>query len=377
MCSRAGRDEREAVKDGLGGGHGEIRSWLDAERETRTMGGHVSERTVRWGILSTANIGRVAVVPAIQGSGNGRVVAVASRDAKRAESFAGAAGIPRHVGSYEALLDDDGVDAIYNPLPNSMHAEWTVRAAEAGKHVLCEKPLALDATQCGEMAAAARTAGVQLMEAFMYRFHPRTQRVVEMVRSGALGELGAIRSAFTFRLRRPDNIRMLPELGGGSLMDVGCYCVNVSRTIAGREPGAVQATAEWAETGVDARLAGSLRFDGGLVAQFDCALTMERREWVEVAGAEGHLRVEDAFVPGTGDVAIVERHGRGEPVRHMIPGADEYRLMVEHFADCVLDDVAPRYPAEEAAANMRVIEALYASARRDGAVVEVGRAGPI
>jgi xylose dehydrogenase (NAD/NADP) len=326
----------------------------------------VSERRVRWGVMSTANIGRVAVNPAIQASANGELIAVASRDGARARAFATDHGIPKGLGSYEALLDDDEIDAVYIPLPNSMHREWTMRAAEAGKHVLCEKPLALSAAECQEMAAAAEENGVKLMEAFMYRFHPRTRRVVSMVRDGVVGELGAIRSAFTFRLRSRDNIRLDPDLGGGALMDVGCYCVNVSRTLAGEEPVEVQASARWSDRGVDEALTGILRFPGGAVAHFDCALDLERSEAYEVAGSEGQLRVPAAFLPGTADVDIVESRGREGEVAHTVPGDDEYRLMVEHFADCVLHGGNPRYAAQEAAANMRVIDALYRSARSGG-----------
>ncbi|MDX1495553.1 MAG: Gfo/Idh/MocA family oxidoreductase, partial [Longimicrobiales bacterium] len=182
----------------------------------------MSDSPVRWGVLSTANIGRAAVNPAIQASSNGELVAVASRDADRARAFASEHGIPESCGSYEALLERDDIDAVYIPLPNSMHREWTIRAAEAGKHVLCEKPLALDAAECEEMEAAAAEAGVKLMEAFMYRFHPRTERVVEMLREGVVGEPKTVRSTFTFRLRSRDNIRLDPDLGGGALMDVGC-----------------------------------------------------------------------------------------------------------------------------------------------------------
>lgn len=331
---------------------------------------------LRWGVISTANIGRAAVNPAIQGSENGDLVAVASRDVARARDFAEASGIPTWYGSYQELLADDRVDALYNPLPNSMHLEWTVAAAEHGKHVLCEKPLALDAAECERMKAAADANGVKLMEAFMYRFHPRTERLLEMVRGGAVGELRTIRSAFSFRLTRPNNIRWSAELGGGALMDVGCYCVNVSRTITGKEPVEVQAFATWAPSDVDAQLAGTLLFEGGLTAQFDCALTMERREAYEVAGTEGVLSVEDAFLPGTGEVAIVERRGRQGVSEHRVEGADEYQRMVEHFADCALNDRPLRYSADEAAANMRVIEALHRSARAGGRVegVQTGKA---
>ena len=178
-----------------------------------------------------------------------------------------------------------------------------------------------------------------------------------------------IRSAFTFRLTRPDNIRLQPELGGGALMDVGCYCVNLSRTVAGSEPVAVQAWATWTASGVDAQMAGSLLFEGGVLAQFDCALTMERRESYEVAGTDASLSVPAAFLPGLADVAITVHRGREAEIRHETPGVDEYRLMVEHFADSVLHDRPVRYPAAEAAANMVVIEALYRSARKGGAPV--------
>ncbi|MBT8489254.1 MAG: Gfo/Idh/MocA family oxidoreductase [Gemmatimonadetes bacterium] len=329
------------------------------------------QNPIRWGVLSTANIGRAAVNPAIRASSNGELVAVASRDGARAAAFASDHGIPHSYGSYEALLEADDIDAVYIPLPNSMHREWTIRAAEAGKHILCEKPLALTAAECEEMAAAADDAGVKLMEAFMYRFHPRTERVIEMLRGGAIGDLGAIRSAFTFRLRNPDNIRLDPGLGGGALMDVGCYCVNVSRTLAGEEPRAVQATARWTDRGVDEALVGVLRFGSGAVAHFDCALTLERSEAYEIAGTDGSLRVESAFLPGTDDVVIEEARGREGVQKHPVAGDDEYRLMVEHFADCILHDREPRYSALEAAANMRTIRALYASARAGGAPMDV------
>ena len=331
----------------------------------------MSSQRVRWGVMSTANIGRAAVNPAIQASSNGELVAVASRDEARARDFARAHSIPTAYGSYEALLEDEGIDAVYVPLPNSLHREWTIRAAEHGKHVLCEKPLALDAAECREMDAAADEHGVKLMEAFMYRFHPRTERVLEMVREGAVGSPKVIRSTFTFRLMRPDNIRLDASLGGGALMDVGCYCVNVSRTIAGREPTSVQATAHWADSGVDDFLAGVLHFDDDLVAHFDCALTMERCEAFEVAGTDAYLRLPASFLPGAGDVDIIEVRGQEGETRHRVKASDEYRLMVEHFADCVLHDRAPRYSAAEAAANMSVISALYRSARADGERVSV------
>jgi xylose dehydrogenase (NAD/NADP) len=331
----------------------------------------VARDKIRWGVISTANIGRVAVIPAIRASRNGELIAVASREPERAKNFASGLGIPRAYGTYEALLQAADIDAVYIPLPNSMHCEWAMRAAEAGKHVLCEKPLGLNAAECMQMEEAAVRQKVRLMEAFMYRFHPRTEKVAQMVRSGVLGEPRLIHSAFTFRLSRPDNIRLKPELGGGALMDVGCYCVNLSRTMACAEPIAVQGFARWGASGVDEQFVGTLIFADGLCAQFDCALTMERREVYTLAGTEAALTVPRAFLPGAESVTVEEVRGRSGTRQHVIEGADEYRLMVEHFADCVLKERPPRYGASEAAANMHVIEALYRSARETSHVVSV------
>lgn len=326
----------------------------------------MSEGRLRWGVISTANIGRAAMIPALQRAANGELLAVASRDKEKAHEFAGRLGIPRAYGSYEALLDDPDIDAIYNPLPNSLHREWCVRAAEAGKHVLCEKPLALNAPEVEEMAAAAQQHGVLLMESFMYRFHPQTQRAVTLIREGALGELRLIQSTFTFRLTRQDNIRWRPDKGGGSLMDVGSYCVNISRTLAGAEPEEVQAFARWANSGVDAEMAGTLRFGDGLLAQFNCGLTMQRLERYQAQGTDATLEVPVAFLPGTDDTIIHIHRGRQDTTGETLPGTDEYQAIAEHFADCVLHGRSLRYPPAEAAANLRVIDALYRSARGGG-----------
>lgn len=333
----------------------------------------MSDTKLRWGVISTANIGRWAVNPAIQASANGELLAVASRDAQTARTFAEQWNIPGSYGSYDELLDDADIDAVYVPLPNSMHCEWTIKAAAAGKHVLCEKPLGLTENECHEMSKAATENGVKFMEAFMYRFHPRTQRVLEMLRGGVIGDLKMIHGVFTFHLSNSNNIRWQPEFGGGALMDVGCYCINVSRTMVGAEPEEVQAFASWASTGVDDMMNGSLRFPGDVLASFECGLSSKRRESYEIGGADACLRVPDAFLPGTDDAVIEELRDGEEPVIHTIPGVDEYQSMVEHFADCVLNDKQPRYPADEAARNMRVIEALYESVRDGGRPVAIER----
>ena len=327
---------------------------------------------VRWGVLSTANIGRRAVVPAIAASSNGRLVAVASRNGAAAEAYAGEFGITRAYGSYQALLDDPEVDAVYIPLPNSLHRPWTVRAAEAGKHVLCEKPLALTSAEARTMAAAASASGVILMEAFMYRFHPRTEAVLKQVRRGLVGDLRLVRSAFTFSLRSRDNIRFDPELGGGALMDVGCYCVTISRLLYATEPLEVQAWSRVGTSGVDEELVATLRFPGDAFAQFHCALTLDRLEYYHAVGRSGRLEVERAFLPGDGPVEW-SVHGSGAAAEnHRLEGVDQYRLMVEHFAECVLSGARPRYPVGDAVLTLQVIEALLASARHGGVPVKVG-----
>ena len=299
------------------------------------------------------------------------MVAVGSRSGPKAQEFASKLDIPQAFDSYEALLAAQDIEAVYIPLPNSLHMEWTIKAAEAGKHILCEKPLALNAEECERMEAAARANGVKLMEAFMYRFHPRTEQVLRMIDSGELGELRLIHAAFTFRLTRPDNIRLQPELGGGAPMDVSCYCVNICRTAAGVEPLEVQALANWSPSGVDEQLTGTLRFPKGLSAQFDCALSMERREEVTLAGTQAFLHVRAAFLPGTEAASIRVVRGRQRETVQTIPGTDEYQRMVEHFGECILTDQPIRYPAAEAVANMRVIQALYRSAREQGKAVAV------
>lgn len=327
--------------------------------------------TIRWGILSTANIARAAVIPAIQAAPNSEVVAVASRDAERAADFAGKLGIPRAYGSYDALLDDDDIDAIYIALPNSLHLAWAVNAAAARKHILCEKPLALDTAQCREMAAAAEEGGVLLMEAFMYRFHPQIAAALDLLRSGTIGELHHMHAAFTFRVTNPANIRLQADLGGGSLMDVGCYCVNALRTFADSEPVEVQATATWHANGVDERMVGLLRFANGLTGQFDSALNLARRETFLAAGTEATVELPRAYLPGTGDTTVRVRKSYADVNDRTIAGVDEYQLMVEHFADCVRTGQPPRYSPKEAACNMTVIEALYRSARENGRPVAV------
>ncbi len=334
----------------------------------------MSTLPLRWGVLSTANIGRRAVIPALQASPTNTVVAVSSRDARAATAFAADTGAPRAYGSYADLLADEDVQAVYVPLPNALHAEWTVRAAEAGKHVLCEKPLAESAAACVRMHAAADAAGVHLMEAFMYRHHPRTRHLLALVHGGSLGELRWIRASFSFAVRDPANVRLSAELAGGALMDVGCYGVDVARALAGTEPTEAQAHAAWAPSGVDETLVGSLRFEGGLVAQIACSLAAHRTEMVEVVGSEGRVTVARAFLPGVEACEIVVDRDGQPPERIAFEGVDQYRLMVEHFEGSVRSGETPAW-GQDAALNLRAIEGLLASAHADGDRIELGAHG--
>ena len=317
----------------------------------------------KWGILSTANIGRKAMIPALQASAMAEVAAVASRDMDRARQFADELSIPKAYGDYQALLDDPEIDAIYNPLPNHLHKPWSIQAAEAGKHILCEKPLALNTRECEEMIAAAESNHVILMESFMYRHHPRIQAAAKMVRAGELGEIKTIESAFTFRLRDKDDIRYQPEMGGGAVMDVGCYCINLSRLIAGREPKAVQARATWSDSGVDQQLVGLLDFGNGLLAHFDCGFKQSRRQRAIIAGTERFMVLRDVFVPGTKptQVHIVQDD---DTQIHSFEGVDECRLIAEDFMRAIEKGETPT-PPSDAVMNLRVIQALLESAKAD------------
>ena len=330
----------------------------------------MSHHALRWGVLGSANIARKALVPAIGAAVGNDLVAVASRDAATAERFAHASGASHWYADYQSLLDDAQIDAVYVPLPNALHAEWTVRAVEAGKHVLCEKPLATSPAECRRMHAAADEAGVRLMEAFMYRHHPRTQRVLELVHDGAIGELRWVRASFSFTVADPANVRLDAALAGGALMDVGCYGVDVARALVGAEPDLAQAHAVWGPSGVDQTLVGSLRFPNGVVAQIACSLAAPRTETFEVVGREGRIHVSKAFLPGSEACDAWLERGDAAPERLTFEGVDQYRLMVEAFSDAVRDATAPAL-GQDGAMNLRSIEGLYASAHAGGVSVPI------
>jgi predicted dehydrogenase len=319
---------------------------------------------LRWGILSTANIGVAKVIPATQAADRCRVVAIASRDADLARTTADGLGIPTAHGSYEALLADPEVDAIYNPLPNHLHAEWTIAAAQAGKHVLCEKPLAMSAAQAQEMVDACAASGVTLMEAFMYRLHPSWETVSGLVADGRIGRLRAVQSWFSYFNDDPTNIRNIAEYGGGALMDIGCYCVNLSRMLFGGEPTHVQASVTRdPASGVDVLTAGILGFEQG-VASFACTTRAEPDQRVHVYGTEGRISIGIPFnIPPDRPTEVFVTSG-GEPPVHpateviTIPTADPYTVQAERFAAAVLDGGPPPIPTEDAVATMRVLDRI-------------------
>ena len=319
---------------------------------------------VRWGIISTANIGRGRVIPAIQQSRNGEVVAVGSRDLDRAKAFAADMRIPKAYGSYEELIADPDVDAIYNPLPNSMHAEWSIACAEAGKPTLCEKPFASDAAEAQMMTDAFTSRNILFAEAFMWRFHPQSQKVKALVNSGAIGKINVLNATFNFALGpgSDDNIRLSNPLKGGSLMDVGCYCINFMRLMTGEEPQAGQAIARiGANSQVDETLTAILDFPSGAVGHFDCSVRTSGAHTYEVRGTEGRIRVAEAFVmPPDKDMVIEHWHG-GAYDRITIPAANSYTIMAEDFADALLNNRPPQYAPQDGVDNMNVIDMLVAS----------------
>jgi D-xylose 1-dehydrogenase (NADP+, D-xylono-1,5-lactone-forming) len=326
---------------------------------------------LRFGVIGTARIAERRIIPAIQGSKNAHVTAVASRAGARARTFAERNNIPKAYTGYEALLTDPDIDAVYIPLPNALHCEWTVKAARAGKHVLCEKPFAANAREVDEMIAACEEHDVMLMEAFMYRFHPQTVKVKELVENGAIGALKMVRAAFCFTITQETNIRLSAALAGGCLMDAGTYCVNIARTMIGVEPQAVMALAHMgAASDVDETMSGVLEFPHGAFAAFECSFRTPYRAHVELIGERGRIELLSPFITNNKETMIVWHHADDRAQTFVFPAVDQYTLMAEHFAECVMDRLPLRYPPSEGRAQMRALDALYESVRT-GKVIRV------
>ena len=312
---------------------------------------------LRLGLLSTANINR-KILGGAAGTHAVDVVAVASRDGDRAQAYAAGHGLGRAYGSYEELLADPDVDAVYVSLPNALHVEWSVRALDAGKHVLCEKPLDRRPEEVERAFDAAERAGRVLMEAFMWRHHPQTKQLAELVADGRIGELRLVRSAFTFPLTDMANVRLRADLDGGSLMDVGCYCVSAARLLAG-EPAAVAGVQTPGASGVDVRFAGALRHPGDVLAHFDSAIDLPPASRLEVVGGDGTITVSD---PWHGREPGLELRTGAAVERIAVAPADPYTCQLENFAAAAAGEAEPLLGRADALGQARTIAALYAAA---------------
>jgi predicted dehydrogenase len=326
-----------------------------------------ASHTVRWGVLSTARIATEKVIPGIRRAPNCEVLAIASRDADRATAVAARLGIPRPYASYEEILADPDVDAVYIPLPNHLHAEWTLAAARAGKHVLCEKPLAMTASDAQLLVDGCRDAGVLLMEAFMYRLHPSWVAARELVASGRIGRLTAVSSWFSYFNDDPANIRNILDFGGGAVYDIGCYCINLSRMLFGTEPVQVQSSIRRdPDNGVDVLASAILDFGAGL-ASFTCSTRVEDHQRVDIYGTTGRISIDIPFnIPPDRPTEISLASGGEPPVapaveRLTFPVADPYAVEAERFATAVLEGGPVPIPPEDAVANLKVIEAVFAA----------------
>jgi predicted dehydrogenase len=320
---------------------------------------------INWGILGTARIAVNKVIPALQKSSLGTVAAIASRDGAKARAVAAQLGIARAHDSYEALLADPGIDAVYIPLPNHLHVPWSLRALAAGKHVLCEKPIALNAREAAELAEAARRfPRLKIMEAFMYRFHPQWLRARAIVASGGIGELRALHSHFSYWNVDPNNVRNQAAIGGGGMMDIGCYCLSFARWIFGAEPGRVLGVADLDPGfGTDRLASGLLDFGRG-TASFTCSTQLVPYQRAQIFGTEGRLEIEiPCNAPPDQPTRLWHQRAGGAAEEITFPICDQYTLQADAFARAVLDDTPVPTPLADAVGNMRTIEAVLASAR--------------
>ena len=338
---------------------------MDLLSSLQTSGNLLKTPGLNWGIISTAHIAEKAVIPAIRMVKNNQVVAVASRDLNRATAFAAKMDIPKAYGSYQELLNDPNVQAVYIPLPNSDHKQWTIKALEAGKHVLVEKSFALSADEAQEMVSSALEHGLILMENFMYRYSSRFDKVVELVQKGELGKLKLIQSSFSWNLTNPDDIRLSANLGGGSLLDLGTYCVNFQRQLAGREPVAVSCRFYQGNTSVDLQAVGSLSFGDQLETQFFSSFAATGQQYTRIVGTEGVLEVPQSFNNG-GQKTEAFLIKNNETKRLTFRAENDYRSLLEHFYQVVISRESPRFPLADAVNNMLVLETLARSAQQGG-----------
>jgi D-xylose 1-dehydrogenase (NADP+, D-xylono-1,5-lactone-forming) len=320
----------------------------------------VRQTRLRWGLLSTARINRALIAP-IRSSNNSQLVAVASRSLEKATSFANTWGIARVHPNYEALLADPEIDVIYNSLPNGLHTEWSIKAMHMGKHVLCEKPLAISSLEMDSIKLAVAETGKVITEAFMYRHHPQTIKVKELVDDGAIGKLQLILGAYFYVQSRPSDPRLDPALGGGSLWDIGCYPLSYARFIAGAEPAEVYGHQVIGPTGIDLLFAGQLHFPEGIIAQFECSFMTPYKTFMEIIGNKGRIIVPLPFKPEKRAKIFLEKEGQTQAIH--IHGPELYNGEVEDIEKAILLGKPTRISLDDSRGNIVAIEALYRSAR--------------
>jgi len=318
------------------------------------------EKILQWGMLSTARINDALFSP-LKISQRNRLLAVASRSQEKADQYAKKKKIGRAYGSYEALLADPEIDVVYNPLPNHLHAEWTIKAVEAGKHVLCEKPLALSLDEVDAMAAAAEKHNRVVAEAFMYRTHPQTLKAREIVKDGSLGRIRMVHGSFTFMMTNQDDIRWKPEWGGGGLWDIGCYPLSYTRSVLESEPEEVFGRQVIGPSGVDEVFAAQLRFPGDILAQFDCSVKIPFHVFMEIVGDEGTLSIPHPFNPGVRETLYLTRSGKTKEIA--VKGPETYLPEVEDMADAILNGKSQHVSLADSRANVAAILALFESAK--------------
>jgi xylose dehydrogenase (NAD/NADP) len=320
----------------------------------------MSEKVLNWGFLSTAKINQ-RVMPAFRDSKRNRLYAVASRNQETAESYASQWKIPKAFGSYEDMFAAPEIDVVYNPLPNHLHTEWNIKAMQAGKHVLCEKPFALTVEDIDLVEKIANDTGKIIAEAFMYRHHPQTLKVKQMVDDGILGKVKIIRGSFTYQFTRQGNYRADPAMGGGALWDIGCYPLSYARSVLGLEPVEVFGWQVIGVSGVDDSFIAQMRFPGEVHAQFDCSFTIPQHTFMELVGDEGTLIIPVPFTPQSKEYLFLTRGDKTEKITVKAPGL--YHGEVEDMADAILLGKSPRISLADTRANTLAILALFESAK--------------
>lgn len=326
-------------------------------------------KKIKWGILSTARIGTQKMIPAIASSRNSELIAIASGQGEKAAEIAARHNIPRVHRGYEALLDDPEIDAVYIPLPNHLHIQWTVKALQNGKHVLCEKPFGLSAEEIKELKqVAGKFPQLKVMEAFMYRFHPLMPHLQNLINSGGVGRLQSIQAMFSYFNTNPDDIRNKAEIGGGGLLDIGCYCISAARYLFGAEPLSVSGMLKTDEKfGTDWLTTGTLHFPTG-IAVFTCSTQMEHRQHLLISGSEGHIEVRNPFNPPLGEPVTIRVYRGDEMQEIKVPPANQYTLQCEAFARCILENTEVPISMDDSIGNIRVIDALFESSKFDAVI---------